>query len=100
MIQLEVKHAAAQELGLRLELARFFIPLSIQAIPAPSQLSYVRTVKWCMHWSHRLDWFPTLLKMAALSTKESRSCFDLPPIFSQTAFFMIASLSDQRKNTA
>ena len=33
MIQLEVKHAAAQELGLPLELARFIIPLSILAIP-------------------------------------------------------------------
>jgi len=33
MIQLEVKHAAAHELGLPLELARFIIPLSILAIP-------------------------------------------------------------------
>jgi len=33
MIRLEVKHAAAQELGLPLELARFIIPLSILAIP-------------------------------------------------------------------
>jgi len=33
MIQLQVKHAAAQELGLPLELARFIIPLSILAIP-------------------------------------------------------------------
>jgi len=33
MIQLEVKHAAARELGLPLELARSIIPLSILAIP-------------------------------------------------------------------
>lgn len=33
MIQLQVKHAAAHELGLPLELARFIIPLSILAIP-------------------------------------------------------------------
>ena len=33
MIQLQVKHAAAQELGLSLELARFIIPLSILVIP-------------------------------------------------------------------
>ena len=33
MIQLEVKHAAARELGLPLELARSIVPLSILAIP-------------------------------------------------------------------
>lgn len=33
MIQLEVKHAAAHEFGLPVELARFIIPLSILAIP-------------------------------------------------------------------
>lgn len=33
MIQLQVKHAAAQQLGLPLEFARFIIPLSILAIP-------------------------------------------------------------------
>src|SRR5713101_1197972 len=35
--------------------------------------------------------------MVALSTKESRFCFDLLPIFSQTAFFTIAWHSDQRR---
>jgi hypothetical protein len=33
--------------------------------------------------------------MVALSIKESRFCFDLLLIFSQTASFTIASLSDQ-----
>ena len=35
--------------------------------------------------------------MVGLSTKESRFCFDLLPITSQTAFFTIAWHSDQRR---
>jgi nitrogen PTS system EIIA component len=38
MIQLQVKHAAAHELGLPLELARFIIPLSILSIPGSKPL--------------------------------------------------------------
>ena len=38
MIQLEVRHAAAHELGLPLELARFIIPLSILSIPGSKPL--------------------------------------------------------------
>ena len=38
MIQLEVKHAAARELGVPVELARSIIPLSILAIPGSTAL--------------------------------------------------------------
>jgi len=38
MIKLEVRHAAARELGLPLELARFIVPLSILSIPGSKPL--------------------------------------------------------------
>ena len=97
MIQLEVKHAAVQELGVPGEIARCMIPLSILAIPGSKPSSYVRIAKWCRHWNQRISWLPASLKRVALSRKAFRCFFDRLPIINLIAFFTIASLSDQRR---